>query len=149
MVKSKIIYQQRPSLLRVISNYTPSIGIILILFVLSFQFFFESFYQSDFVFEITALYIGLWLLEAVLVYTEYNGTVFFIDQEKVYYKRFSQNKGIYEMPLKEIKEYYLASLNLVLENEKKERLVLDYIAQPNILKIVIKEILEKQVFPKA
>lgn len=149
MVKSKIIYQQRPSLLRVISNYTPSIGIILILFVLSFQFFFESFYQSDFVFEITALYIGLWLLEAVLVYTEYNGTVFFVDQEKVYYKRFSQNKGIYEMPLKEIKEYYLASLNLVLENEKKERIVLDYIAQPNILKIVFKEILEKQVFPKA
>lgn len=149
MAKSKIIYQQRPSLLRVVTNYTPSIAIILIQFILSFQFFFDTIYQSNILFEFSILYIGLWVLELVLVYTEYRGTVFYIDEQKIYYRRFSQRKGITELAHGDIKNYYLASLNLVLENEKKERLVLDYLARPQILKIVIKEILEKKVFPKA
>lgn len=143
--KSKVIYNQKISLLKVISNYTPSVALILILFVLSFQFFFDTFYQSNFVFEITLLYIGLWVLEIVLVYVEYRGSVFFIDQEKVYFRRFSQRKGIDQILIKNIKDYYVNSLNFVIEDKENNRLVLDYLTRPEVLKVILKEITEKKI----
>ena len=143
--KSKVIYQQKISLLKVISNYTPSVALILILFVMSFQFFFQSFYQSDFVFEISLLYIGLLILEVVLVYVEYRGSVFFIDSTRVYFRRFSQKKGIDQILISDIKEYYVNSLNFVIEDKANNRLVLDYLARPEILKIILKEITEKEI----
>lgn len=143
--KSKVIYQQKISLLKVISNYTPSVALILILFVMSFQFFFQSFYQSDFVFEISLLYIGLLILEVVLVYVEYRGSVFFIDSTRVYFRRFSQKKGIDQILISDIKEYYVNSLNFVIEDKANNRLVLDYLARPEILKIILKEITEKKI----
>jgi hypothetical protein len=143
--KPKIIYQQKISLLKVISNYTPSVALILILFVLSFQFFFDSFYQSNYVFEISLLYIGLWILEIVLVYVEYRGSVFFIDQEKIYFRRFSQRKGIDQVSIKNIKDYYVNSLNFVIEDKNNNRLVLEYLTRPEVLKVVLKEITEKKV----
>lgn len=143
--KSRIIYNQKISLLKVISNYTPSVALILILFVLSFQFFFDSFYQSNFVFEITLLYIGLWILEIVLVYVEYRGSVFFIDQDKIYFRRFSQRKGIDHVLIKNIKDYYINSLNFVIEDKDNNRLVLEYISRPEVLKVILKEITEKKI----
>jgi hypothetical protein len=143
--KSKVIYQQKISLLKVISNYTPSVALILILFVMSFQFFFQSFYQSDFVFEISLLYIGLLILEVVLVYVEYRGSVFFIDSTRIYFRRFSQKKGIDQILISDIKEYYVNSLNFVIEDKANNRLVLDYLARPEILKIILKEITEKKI----
>jgi hypothetical protein len=143
--KSRIIYQQNISLLKVISNYTPSVALILILFVMSFQFFFQSFYQSDFVFEITLLYAGLLILEIVLVYVEYRGSVFFIDSTRIYFRRFSQKKGIDQILITDIKEYYVNSLNFVIEDKANNRLVLDYLARPQILKVILKEITEKKI----
>jgi hypothetical protein len=142
--KSRIIYQQNISLLKVISNYTPSVTLILILFVMSFQFFFQSFYQSDFVFEITLLYVGLLILEIILVYLEYRGSVFFIDSTRIYFRRFSQKKGIDQILITDIKEYYVNSLNFVIEDKVNNRLVLDYLARPQILKVILKEITEKK-----
>jgi hypothetical protein len=143
--KSRIIYQQNISLLKVISNYTPSVALILILFVMSFQFFFQSFYQSDFVFEITLLYVGLLILEIILVYLEYRGSVFFIDSTRIYFRRFSQKKGIDQILITDIKEYYVNSLNFVIEDKVNNRLVLDYLARPQILKVILKEITEKKI----
>lgn len=143
--KSRIIYQQNISLLKVISNYTPSVALILILFVMSFQFFFQSFYQSDFVFEITLLYVGLLILEIILVYLEYRGSVFFIDSTRIFFRRFSQKKGIDQILITDIKEYYVNSLNFVIEDKANNRLVLDYLARPEILKIILKEITEKKI----
>jgi hypothetical protein len=143
--RSKIIYQQNISLLKVISNYTPSVALILIIFLMSFQFFFESFYQSDFVFEISLLYAGLLILEIVLVYVEYRGSVFFIDTEKIFFRRFSQKKGIDQVLITDIKEYYVNSLNFIIEDKANNRLVLDYMARPEILKVILKEITEKKI----
>jgi hypothetical protein len=143
--KSRIIYQQNISLLKVISNYTPSVALILILFVMSFQFFFQSFYESDFVFEITLLYVGLLILEIILVYLEYRGSVFFIDSTRIFFRRFSQKKGIDQILITDIKEYYVNSLNFVIEDKANNRLVLDYLARPEILKIILKEITEKKI----
>lgn len=143
--KSKIIYQQSISLIKVISNYTPSVVLILILFLMGFQFFFESFYQSNFVVEITMLYVGLLILEIVLVYVEYRGSVFFIDSNRVFFRRFSQKKGIDQILISDIKEYYVNSLNFIIEDKFNNRLVLDYIARPEILKIVLKEVTEKKI----
>lgn len=143
--KSKIIYQQNISLLKVISNYTPSVALILILFFMSFQFFFQSFYQSDFVFEISLLYSGLLILEIVLVYVEYRGSVFFIDTSRIYFRRFSQKKGIDQILFSDIKEYYVNSLNFVIEDKANNRLVLDYLARPEVLKIILKELTEKKI----
>jgi len=143
--KSKIIYQQNISLLKVISNYTPSVALILIIFFMSFQFFFQSFYQSDFVFEISILYAGLLILEIALVYVEYRGSVFFIDTNRIYFRRFSQKKGIDQILLSDIKEYYVNSLNFVIEDRANNRLVLDYLARPEILKIILKELTEKKI----
>lgn len=143
--KSKIIYQQNISLIKVISNYTPSVALILILFIMSFQFFFESFYQSDFVFEISLLYAGLLILEIVLVYVEYRGSVFFIDTNRIYFRRFSQKKGIDQILFSDIKEYYINSLNFVIEDRANNRLVLDYLARPEKLKIILKELTEKKI----
>jgi hypothetical protein len=143
--KSRIIYQQNISLLKVISNYTPSVALILILFVMSFQFFFQSFYESDFVFEITLLYVGLLILEIILVYLEYRGSVFFIDSTRIYFRRFSQKKGIDQILITDIKEYYVNSLNFVIEDKVNNRLVLDYLARPQILKVILKEITEKKI----
>jgi hypothetical protein len=143
--KSRVIYQQNISLLKVISNYTPSVALILILFVMSFQFFFQSFYQSDFVFEITLLYVGLLILEIILVYLEYRGSVFFIDSTRIYFRRFSHKKGIDQILITDIKEYYVNSLNFVIEDKANNRLVLDYLARPEILKIILKEITEKKI----
>jgi hypothetical protein len=143
--KPRIIYQQNISLLKVISNYTPSVALILILFVMSFQFFFQSFYESDFVFEITLLYAGLLILEIVLVYVEYRGSVFFIDSTRIYFRRFSQKKGIDQILIGDIKEYYVNSLNFVIEDKNDNRLVLDYLARPEILRIILKEITEKKI----
>ena len=143
--KSKIIYQQNISLLKVISNYTPSVALILIIFFMSFQFFFQSFYQSDFVFEISILYAGLLILEIVLVYVEYRGSVFFIDTNRIYFRRFSQKKGIDQILFSDIKEYYVNSLNFVIEDRANNRLVLDYLARPEILKIILKELTEKKI----
>jgi hypothetical protein len=143
--KSKIIYQQNISLLKVISNYTPSVALILIIFFMSFQFFFQSFYQSDFVFEISILYAGLLILEIVLVYVEYRGSVFFIDTNRIYFRRFSQKKGIDQILFSDIKEYYVNSLNFVIEDRANNRLVLDYLARPEKLKIILKELTEKKI----
>lgn len=143
--KSKIIYQQSISLIKVISNYTPSVVLILILFLMSFQFFFESFYQSNFVIEITLLYVGLLILEIVLVYVEYRGSVFFIDSNRVFFRRFSQKKGIDQILISDIKEYYVNSLNFIIEDKSNNRLVLDYLARPEILKVVLKEVTEKKI----
>jgi hypothetical protein len=143
--KSKIIYQQNISLLKVISNYTPSVALILIIFFMSFQFFFQSFYQSDFVFEISILYAGLLILEIVLVYVEYRGSVFFIDTNRIYFRRFSQKKGIDQILFSNIKEYYVNSLNFVIEDRANNRLVLDYLARPEKLKIILKELTEKKI----
>lgn len=143
--KSKIIYQQSISLIKVISNYTPSVVLILILFLMSFQFFFESFYQSNFVVEITLLYVGLLILEIVLVYVEYRGSVFFIDSNRVFFRRFSQKKGIDQILISDIKEYYVNSLNFIIEDKSNNRLVLDYLARPEILKVVLKEVTEKKI----
>jgi hypothetical protein len=143
--KPRIIYQQNISLLKVISNYTPSVALILILFVMSFQFFFQSFYESDFVFEITLLYVGLLILEIILVYLEYRGSVFFIDSTRIFFRRFSQKKGIDQILITDIKEYYVNSLNFVIEDKANNRLVLDYLARPEILKIILKEITEKKI----
>jgi hypothetical protein len=143
--KSKIIYQQNISLLKVISNYTPSVALILIIFFMSFQFFFQSFYQSDFVFEISILYAGLLILEIALVYVEYRGSVFFIDTNRIYFRRFSQKKGIDQILFSDIKEYYVNSLNFVIEDRANNRLVLDYLARPEKLKIILKELTEKKI----
>jgi hypothetical protein len=143
--KPKVIYQQNISLIKVISNYTPSVALILILFIMSFQFFFQSFYQSDFVFEIILLYAGLLMLEIVLVYVEYRGSVFFIDTERIFFRRLSQKKGIDQILIKDIKEYYVNSLNFVIEDKNNNRLVLDYLARPEILKVILKEITEKKI----
>jgi hypothetical protein len=112
---------------------------------MSFQFFFESFYQSDFVFEISLLYAGLLILEIVLVYVEYRGSVFFIDTNRIYFRRFSQKKGIDQILFSDIKEYYINSLNFVIEDRANNRLVLDYLARPEKLKIILKELTEKKI----
>jgi hypothetical protein len=112
---------------------------------MSFQFFFESFYQSNFVIEITLLYVGLLILEIVLVYVEYRGSVFFIDSNRVFFRRFSQKKGIDQILISDIKEYYVNSLNFIIEDKSNNRLVLDYLARPEILKVVLKEVTEKKI----
>jgi hypothetical protein len=79
------------------------------------------------------------------VYVEYRGSVFFIDTEKIFFRRFSQKKGIDQIHTKDIKEYYVNSLNFVLEDKNNNRLVLDYLARPEILKVILKEITEKKI----
>jgi hypothetical protein len=91
------------------------------------------------------LYAGLLILEIVLVYVEYRGSVFFIDTEKIFFRRFSQKKGIDQILIKDIKEYYVNSLNFIIEDKANNRLVLDYIARPEILKALLKEITKKKV----
>jgi hypothetical protein len=79
------------------------------------------------------------------VYVEYRGSVFFIDSTRVYFRRFSQKKGIDQILISDIKEYYVNSLNFVIEDKANNRLVLDYLARPEILKIILKEITEKKI----
>jgi hypothetical protein len=144
MAKSNKLFQPKISLLRVISNYTPSVIIILILFVLSFQFLDPNFYSSSYLIELLILYVGLLILEIVLVYTEFKGSIFLLDNTRLVYRRFSYKKGIYELPLSKISKIDIINLNLIIEDDKKQRLIIDYLNKPKRIKEEIEKRLKKK-----
>jgi hypothetical protein len=144
MAKLNSLFQPKISLIRVVSNYTPSVVIILILFVLSFQFLDPNFYSSSYLVELLILYVGLIILEIVLVYTEFKGSVFLLDNTKLVYRKFSYKKGIYEMPLSSIMKIDIINFNIILEDDKKQRLIIDYLNRPKLIKKEIEKRLKKK-----
>ncbi|MEA4821037.1 MAG: hypothetical protein VB122_02200 [Erysipelotrichales bacterium] len=140
--KEKILYHKKLSLLRIITNSTPSVVVIIMILVLLPQYFFESFYNSDIVFEITVILIGLLVFLIFHIISEKKGSYFFITPQDIHYHRFNRPNKLDKIAIKNVSKITIESLNVVIYGKDKERLVLDYLANPKVAKKEIEECLK-------
>lgn len=140
--KEKILYHKKLSLLRIITNSTPSVVVIIMILVLLPQYFFESFYNSDIVFEITVILIGLLMFLTFHIISEKKGSYFFITPQDIHYHRFNRPNKLDKIAIKNVSKITIESLNVVIYGKDKEKLVLDYLPNPKITKKEIEECLK-------
>ena len=140
--KEKILYHKKLSLLRIITNSTPSVVVIIMILVLLPQYFFESFYNSDIVFEITVILIGLLMFLTFHIISEKKGSYFFITPQDIHYHRFNRPNKLDKIAIKNVSKITIESLNVVIYGKDKEKLVLDYLPNPKITRKVIEKCLK-------
>jgi len=140
--KEKILYHKKLSLLRIITNSTPSVVVIIIILIFLPQYFLETFYNSDIVFEVTLILVGLLIFLIYHIISEKKGSYFFITAQDIHYHKFNRPNKLDKIAIKDISKITIESLNVVVYGKNKEKLILDYLSKPQDVKKEIENYLK-------
>ncbi|MDD4066333.1 MAG: hypothetical protein PHY11_05105 [Bacilli bacterium] len=128
------LYTQKFSLLRVITNSVGSVVAIIIFLAFAYMFFDPTLYSD------TSMLITLIIVEVVLIlyillhcFTEFKYSLFNVDREKIVFHRFNRPKKLDTIYIKDVTKIGIRSLNVVVEDDKGHKLVLEYLAKPKEL----------------
>lgn len=133
----EIKYTQNFSILRIVTNSTPSV-VAIILFTIFLPQFFGSLLYTDSFYLISAIIIEAGLLLFIILHcrSEYKYSAFYITSDKIVFQRFNRPKQLDHIAFNDIKSLEIKSFNVVITNKKGEKLVLEYLSRP-------KELLDK------
>ncbi len=133
----EIKYTQNFSILRIVTNSTPSV-VAIILFTIFLPQFFGSLLYTDSFYLISAIIIEAGLLLFIILHcrSEYKYSAFYITSDKIFFQRFNRPKQLDYIAFNDIKSLEIKSFNVVITNKKGEKLVLEYLSRP-------KELLDK------
>ena len=137
----KLTYTQNLSLLRIITNSTPSVIAIIIFLVFLPQFFGTALYTNTYIL-VSSLVVEVGLLAYISLhcYSEYRYSLFFVDEEKICFHRFNRPKKLDTIMIKDVKEITIKSFNVVVIAKNGQRLVLEYLAHPKELMVKLKQL---------
>ncbi len=128
-------YLQKFSILRIVTNSTPSVVAIIIFLILLTQFFGWRIY-TNYWYVISEGIIELTILAYVIIhaYKENKNSVFYIDAKVVYFHKFDYPNKIDTIEIKNIEELTIKSCNLIIKDNKGQKLIIDYLNNPKNLK---------------